>query len=80
MDIELTTSEYNELRKIQKKAGLHRRRYIKVTVLIMLYKEVSVSDIQDFLGIDDNTIYRYVKGYKKVGLNQTRLQMVLIRI
>ena len=34
----------------------------------MLYKEVSVSDIQDFLGIDDNTIYRYVKAYQKVGL------------
>lgn len=68
MKIELTEQELINLKKTQRKAGLHRRRYIKVTVIIMLYQGFDVSQIEAALGIDDNTIYRYEKAYKKVGL------------
>ena len=36
----------------------------------MLYQGYEVSMIESALGIDDNTIYRYEKAYKKVGLKK----------
>lgn len=68
MEFTLSESELKELREIQKKFGTHRRRYIKATVLIMLHRKVRVWEIGDFLGIDDNTVYRYAESYRKVGL------------
>jgi transposase len=68
MTFELSQDEYQELRKIQKKERLHPRRYRKVTVLIMLYQGHSVEVIEAALGLDDNTIRRYVAGYQKRGL------------
>lgn len=53
---------------LQKRPDLSRRRYRKVTVLVMLHKGFTVSSIEDILAIDDNTIYRYVRGYLKVDL------------
>lgn len=70
MKIALTSEELQELRKLQQKPGLHRRRYIKVTVIIMLYQGHEVKIIESALGIDDNTIYRYGKAYKKVGVKK----------
>ncbi len=70
MKIELTSEELKALRKIQQKPGLHRRRYIKVTVIIMLDQGYEVKMVELALGIDDNTIYRYEKAYKKVGLKK----------
>lgn len=69
MDFELSTEDYAELRKIQKKENIHPRRYRKVTVLIMLHQGHSVTIIEAALGMDDNTIRRYVKGYRKRGLS-----------
>ena len=69
MEFELSEAEYQELRKIQKKDRLHPRRYRKLTVLIMLHQGHSVSVIEAALGLDDNTIRRYVKGYQKRGLS-----------
>lgn len=68
MNFQLSIEEFRELRKIQKKTNLHPRRYKKVTVLIMLHQKHSVSVIEAALGLDDNTIRRYVKGYEKRGL------------
>ena len=68
MQFELSQEDYQELRKIQKKKHLHPRRYRKVTVLIMLHQGHSVAVIEAALGLDDNTIRRYVKGYQKRGL------------
>ena len=64
----LEPEQYAELRALQKRPDLSRRRYRKVTVLIMLHKGFSVSAIEDILAIDDNTIYRYVRGYIKEDL------------
>ena len=65
--IKLSQSEYDQLRQIQKHPSLPRREYRKVTVLIMLYQEHSVSSIEAALGLDDNTIRRYAKTYQEKG-------------
>lgn len=70
MKFKLSAEEFKELRKIQKKPSLHPRRYKKVTVLIMLHQQHSVSVIEAALGLDDNTIRRYVKGYQNNGLKK----------
>lgn len=70
MDLNLSHEEFKELRKIQKKPDLHPRRYKKVTVLIMLHQKHSVVVIEAALGLDDNTIRRYVRGYQKKGLKK----------
>ena len=68
MEFQLSQEEFTKLRKTQKKTNLHPRRYKKVTVLIMLHQKHSISVIEAALGLDDNTIRRYVKGYEKRGL------------
>ncbi len=70
MDFQLSPADYLELRKLQKKVNLHPRRFRKVTVLIMLYQGHTVLAIEAALGIDDNTIRRYVKGYRERGLKR----------
>lgn len=70
MDFQLSESELQELRRIQKKYSTHRQRYIKATVLIMLHRAYSVAAIEDCLGIDDNTVYRFSKSYKEVGMKK----------
>ncbi len=68
MTFSLDPEQYEELRALQKRPDLSCRRYRKVTVLVMPHKGFSVSDVKDILAIDDNTIYRYVRGYLKVDL------------
>jgi transposase len=70
MDFQLSQEEIKELRRIQQKDRFHRRRFVKATVLIMLHRQLSIEDIEVSLGIDDNTIRRYVKGYRERGLKR----------
>lgn len=70
MDIQLNQDELKELKRIQQKDRFHRRRFIKATVLLMLHRKLSLEDIQASLNIDDNTIRRYVKGYREKGLKR----------
>ena len=68
MTIALSPEEIKELQRIQKKDRFHRRRFIKATVLLMLYRGLSVEDIQLSLTLDDNTIRRYVRAFQEKGL------------
>ncbi len=68
MNVQLTSKEVQELRRIQKKEKFQRRRFIKATVLLMLHKEFSIEDICDSLSLDDNTIYRYAEAFREKGL------------
>ena len=68
MTFSLEPEQYEALRALQKRLDLSRRRYRKVTVLVMLHKGFPVSTVEGVLAIDDNTIYRYVRGYLKVDL------------
>ncbi len=68
MNIQLTSKEVQELRRIQKKEKFQRRRFIKATVLLMLHKQFPIEDICDSLSLDDNTIYRYAEAFREKGL------------
>jgi transposase-like protein len=70
MECLLADDELKELQRIQRKFTTHRSRYIKATVLIMLHRKFSVSEIEDLLGIDDNSVYRYAKAFRQVGLEE----------
>ena len=65
MDFQLTPIELEQLRSEQRRTNLSRRRYRKVTVLIMRHQGYSVAAVEAALGIDDNTIYRYERGFRK---------------
>lgn len=68
MNYELTKADYERLRKLQRDVKLSRRRYRKVTVLVMLHQGHSIEVIEAALGLDDNTIRRYWEGYEDKGI------------
>lgn len=67
MNFKLTISDRDSLRKFQRNVS-DRSAYVKVTTLILLDKGLDISEISDYLGIDDSTIYRYVSSFQKDGL------------
>ena len=67
MNFKLTDSDRDALRKFQRNVS-DRSSYIKVTTLLLFDKGLSISEISDYLGIDDSTIYRYLNSYQKDGL------------
>jgi transposase len=67
MNFKLTISDRDALRKFQRNVS-GRSAYVKVTTLILLDKGLDISEISDYLGIDDSTIYRYVSSFQKDGL------------
>jgi transposase len=67
MKISLTPEEVNELRHHQRNSI--GASYIKVTVILMLHKGFSVSEVSDSLGIDSSTLYRYSQTYKHRGIS-----------
>ena len=68
MDYQLNEQDYQKLRALQKNTKLSRRRYRKVTVLVMLHQGFSVAMVQAALGLDDNTVRRYWQGYEEIGI------------
>lgn len=67
MNVNLTDAERRELRALQK-----QRRdddgYIKVTVVLMLDSGWVMSSVADALGLDEATLYRYVRAFTDLGL------------
>lgn len=68
MDYELSDQDYQKLRELQHNVKLSRRRYRKVTVLVMLHQGHSIEVVEAALGLDDNTIRRYWEGYGDKGI------------
>lgn len=66
MKLKLSYSELEHLQELQKDTALNRKQYIKVTVLVMLHQ--GHMTVASSLGINDNTVYRHVKAYKKVDI------------
>jgi transposase len=69
VDYKLSKKDYERLRALQRNKKLSRRRYRKVTVLVMLHQGYSVEMIEAALGLDDNTIRRYWEGYQEKGID-----------
>ena len=69
MDYQLSPQDYKKLRELQNNVKLSRRRYRKVTVLVMLHQGFSVEMVRMALGLDDNTVRRYWEGYEEQGID-----------
>ena len=61
--IELDNETRFELRQMQRREK-DKRRFIKITVILMLDGGISVEDITYTFGIDASTIYRYAEKYR----------------
>jgi len=67
MKMNLTSESLQELRQIQRNvSGVD---YIKVTTILMLDQDISISVISASLGIDASTIYRYAALYRAGGVS-----------
>ncbi|AWM32485.1 winged helix-turn-helix domain-containing protein [Hymenobacter nivis] len=69
MNVELPVSERQHLRQLQK-----QRRdddgYVKVTVVLMLDAGRSLATVAQDLGLDETTVYRYVRAFTDLGLEK----------
>ncbi len=70
MKVELTPDQLERLRFIQKNEDYHRSRFIKATVLVMLHNGATPEDVSFILGLNERTVYRYVKAFKERGLDE----------
>ncbi len=68
MNVSLTAAERQELRQLQK-----QRRdddgYVKVTVVLMLDAGWPLGSVAEALGLDETTVYRYVRAFTELGLS-----------
>lgn len=69
MKYNLSDIELQNLRKYQKQSS-DRVSYIKVTVILMLDMQKGIEEIEEVLGIDGSTIYRYAERYQLDGLEK----------
>jgi len=67
MQFDLKEQEFKKLRLLQRKER-NTRRFKKLTVLIMLHNNYKISEIELALGLDDNTIRKYVSTYREKSL------------
>jgi len=66
MDFHLDTTQRQHLRQLQKQL-IGKSEYVRVTVLLMLDLGQSLELVQQSLGIDHTTIYRYVQAFRQGG-------------
>lgn len=63
MIIQLTDSDRLPLRQLQKTESA-KRDYVKITTILLLDQGYSVDTIEQILGIDHTTVYRYAQTYR----------------
>lgn len=63
MELNLEKSELDLLRELQRNTS-DRHAYQKLTMLIMLHHQMSMSSISELLGVDETTLYRHYHQYK----------------
>ena len=66
MKIQFTSEELLLVKRLRREMS-EKVKYVKLTVLLMLYNERSLSFISADLGIDISTIRRYYYRYKVLG-------------
>ena len=66
--LQLTTIERERLQVLQKREK-NNSLYIRITVLLMLDDQFSISQITRSLGLDQTTINRYIHTYQEQGLD-----------
>jgi transposase len=69
MNVRLTAAEYQQLRQLQKQRR-DEAGYVKVTVVLMLDAGRSLATVAQDLGLDETTVYRYVRAFTDLGLEK----------
>jgi len=69
MQVHLTDSERRTLRQLQKQRR-DEDGYVKVTVVLMLDSGWPVGRVAEALGLDEATLYRYVRAFTNLGLDK----------
>ncbi|AWM31455.1 IS630 family transposase [Hymenobacter nivis] len=69
MNVELTVSERQHLRQLQKQRR-DDEGYVKVTVVLMLDAGRGLATVAQDLGLDETTVYRYVRAFTDLGLEK----------
>ncbi len=69
MQVHLTASERRALRQLQKQRR-DDEGYVKVTVVLMLDSGWPVGSVAEALGLDEATLYRYVRAFTDLGLEK----------
>ena len=69
MNVELTAPERQQLWQLQKQRR-DEAGYVRVTVILLLDKGRPLAIIADDLGLDEATVYRYVRAFGTLGVDQ----------
>ena len=69
MKVELTESERQHLRQLQKQR-CDEAGYVKVTVVLLLDKRRPLASIADDRGLDESTVYRYARAFQALGVEK----------
>lgn len=69
MHVELTESERQYLRQLQKQRR-DEAGYVKVTVISLLDRRRPLAIIADDLGLDEATVHRYARAFGTLGGDQ----------
>jgi transposase len=67
--ITLDSKAKDDLRKLRKQTR-DKKQYVKLSVILMLSSGYSSSQVEECLGIDGSTVYRYAKLYGSVSLSE----------
>ncbi|TVZ27088.1 homeodomain-containing protein [Gillisia sp. Hel_I_86] len=66
--VNLSREEIEQLRNFKSSAKRSRREYDRANILLLLHKEKTDAEIEDFLEVGRTTIWRTKKKYLKEGL------------
>ena len=66
--VNLSREEIEELRSFKSSAKRSRREYDRANILLLLHKEKTDAEIEDFLEVERTTIWRTKKKFLKEGL------------
>ena len=69
MNVELTAPERRQLRQLQKQQR-DETGYVQVTVMLLSDKGRPLATIADDLSLDEATVYRYVRAFGTLGVDQ----------
>jgi len=69
MELKLTSEELSQLRVSQYETS-DKVVFVKTTCILMVAKGFSIETTANSLGVDVSTVYRYLKSYVSVGLQE----------
>ena len=65
--IHLDDQKRKELRQLRKKSR-DKKVYVKLSTILMLDAQYTPAQIEECLGVDVSTVYRYVKDYQQLDI------------